>query len=465
MQSRISLRLPDLARHFGRDRLGGQAGWVAVPYAIQLAIRLVTQIVLAWLLAPEMFGLMMLVNALRVGVEQMTDIGIGQSVVRSPHAHDQDFINTAWTLQVLRGVLLTLLAVAAAWPVSYLYGNPELFEIILACSLLFLFTGLLSPSLFLMQRDLRLRERAVYDVVNIAVQCAITVVLALLIPTVWALVWGLIISTLFSTVLTYAFGHTLPRFAWKREHVHDIMHFGKWIFLSTAIYFAATSYDRVYLAAGLPLALAGVYAVARTFSDMFGQLALRTAQYVVFPRMAAMSEQRREAAAALRSKRFRVLVLAAVGIAFAIAGSDAFILFAYDDRYHAAAFMLPLLLAGGWFAVLAAFAEGMLLGCGRPASVAGSNALKFAAMLVGLPLALAYGHLFEALCVLVLADFVRWAWLTLYLQKEQLATIADDLVLTLLVIGVALAVKIPLGALGLVPTLAEWWALGQGIHA
>ncbi len=464
MQSRISLRLPDLARQFGRDRLGGQAGWVAAPYAVTLGIRLVTQIVLAWLLAPEMFGLMMLVNALRTGIEQLSDIGVGQSVVRSPHAHDDAFLNTAWTLQVLRGLLLTAVAVAVAWPISRLYGNPDLFEILLMASTLFLFTGLLSPNLFLIQRDLRLRARAIYDVVTVLFQCVLTVVLAALVPTVWALVWGLVLSTLFGTLFSYAFGRTLPRFAWQREHVREILHFGKWIFLASAVYFAATSFDRVYFAAELPLALAGVYAVARTFSDMFGQLALRAGQYVVFPRMAALSERRHEAAAALRTKRFRVLALAALGIALAIAGSDAFILLFYDDRYHAAAFMLPLLLVGGWFGVLAAFADAMLMGCSRPAPVATGNALKFAVMLVGLPLTLAYGSLLGALLVLVLAELVRWGSLTIDLQKERLATISDDLALTVLVIAAALAAKFALGAVGLVPTLGEWWALGQSAH-
>ena len=57
-----------------------QLGWVVVPFGTQQIVRLVTQIVLARMLAPEMFGLMLLVNTLRTGAELLSDIGIGQSL-------------------------------------------------------------------------------------------------------------------------------------------------------------------------------------------------------------------------------------------------------------------------------------------------------------------------------------------------------------------------------------------------
>ena len=52
--------------------------------------------------------------------------------------------------------------------------------------------------------------------------------------------------------------------AWDRRHAHEIIGFGKWIFLSTAIYFAAISFDRFYFVAVLPLALAGSASVMLT---------------------------------------------------------------------------------------------------------------------------------------------------------------------------------------------------------
>lgn len=461
----MATRLPELTRHFGRNRLAYQAGWVAAPFAIQQVVRLATNIVLAYMLAPEIFGLMLLVNTLRTGTELLSDIGISQSVVRSPRGDERAFLDTAWTLQVLRGTLLTMIAASAAFPISLAYDRPDLTLIILAVSPIFFLTGIHSPGLFVLQRKLQLKRRAFYDVGCTLFQCASTIALAAIIPSVWALVWGLMLSGLFATAMTYVISKgDWPRFAWHREHFREIFHFGKWIFFSTIAYFAATSTDRIYFVAVLPLALVGVYSVARTFADALGQLAQRAGAFVVFPRLAAMGDERGEAAERLRSKRFRVLALAAAATALAIAGSDQFILLIYDSRYHAAAFMLPILLMGTWFGVLNAFADAMLMGCGKPARTAQGNAVKFAVLLGLLPLAIARGSVLEALLVLILAELARWVWLTPTLMRERLASFTDDIALTGLLLLLALSVKFALGWLGVTPTPAEWWAMGSMLH-
>jgi O-antigen/teichoic acid export membrane protein len=450
---------------FGRDRLGGQAIWIGAPFAVNQVVRLVTSVVLARLLAPEMFGVMLLINTLRTGAELLSDIGIGQSVVKSANGDEKRFLDTAWTLQLLRGVLLTAVTVAVAVPIGSIYGHPELTPILLAISPVFIFTGLQSPGLFLMQRHIWLRARAAYDLGSVAFQCGFTILLAAVMPSVWALVWGLVVSTLFSTAMTYAVVRKhRPSLAWNKSAVREILHFGKWIFLSTLVYFAATSTDSVYFVAVLPLALTGVYSYARTFADFFGQLGSRAGSMLIFPKLAALGEARAEAAVRLRPKRRALLALIAMGVAAAIAGSDELILLLFDARYHLAAFMLPVLLVGVWFRVLGSFADAMLMGCGRPGPGAFANSAKFVVLLVGLPLAVGHASLFAALLVLILAEAARWAVLAPVLQGERLATVADDLGLTALLAVAAVGLKLAVGALGLAPTVSEWWALGQALR-
>lgn len=459
-------RLAGRARELAAHRLGRQLAWVVAPFAIQQVIRLAGSIVLTRLLAPEVFGLMLLVNTLRTGTELLSDLGIGQSVVRSPHGEDRRFIDVAFTLQLLRGVLLTAIMLLAAAPIAALYEKPELGPIVLAMAPIFLITGLQSPALFLNQRRMELRSRAAYDTVNTVVGLAITIALAAAIPNIWGLVFGLLASTAFSTALSYLLGERrLPRLAWDPRFVSEIVGFGKWIFLSTAIYFAATSYDKMYFVAAVPIALAGIFGVARTFSDMFAQLAQRAGAFLVFPKVAAMGDRRDAAMAArLRATRLKTLALVAVATGLAVAGSDRFILLAYDARYHGAAFMIPVMFVGVWFAILSAFGDSMLMGAGKPAAGAWANAAKFATMLVGLPLALARGDFLAALLVLIAAEIARWLALLPASRREKLAHPFDDILLTLLMAVSALAFKMALGALGLVPTIAQWWALRGLVH-
>lgn len=445
--------------------LGQQIGWVVAPFGATQVLRLATNILLTRLLAPEIFGIMLLINSLRTGTELLSDIGIGQSVVRSPHGLEPRFLDVAWTLQLLRGVLLAAVALAVAYPVAEIYGKPELAPLIMAISPVFVLTGLQSPALFTAQRRIQLARRAVYDIGNTVLHSLLAIGLALVIPTVWALIIALVAGTATQTLLTYAtFDRRLPRLVWDPRFAHEIIAFGKWIFLSTAIYFAAISYDRLYFVGVLPLAMAGVYGVARTFSDMLGALAQRTGAFLVFPRAAAMREDDAEAATRLRVTRRKTLALVALVTGLTVAGGDQFILLVYDDRYHAAAFMIPILLISVWFGMLSSFGESMLMGRGRPAPGALANGAKFLALLIGLPLAIAQGSLLGALMVLVLAEMARWLALAVPSHRAGFARGSDDILLTLLMAGTALGAKLSAGALGLVPTIEAWWAMRGLLH-
>ncbi|MBN8808848.1 MAG: oligosaccharide flippase family protein [Sphingomonas sp.] len=459
------LRPRNVAAAALRDPMARRAIWLTLPFGVQQMLRLLTNIVLARLLAPEMFGVMVLINTFRTGTELLSDLGIGQSVVRSPHAHDQTFLDTAFTVQFLRGVALMVLALLAAVPLSRAYGNPDLAPIVAVVGVTFIFTGLQSPDIFVMQRDMRVGQRGVYDMACTVLQSAITIGLAWWWGNVWALVWGLFFSSLVSTVLTYCFApFRLPRLTWHPEYSSEIFHFGKWVFLSTAIYFAAMSTDKIYFSAVLPLALVGVYGVSRTFSDMLNALAQRFGSFLVFPKIVELRHKRGEVSATFQRKRR--LALAAIGVALAVslAVSDRLILFLYDKRYHEAAFMLPVLLASAWFAVLGAFGEATLFGLDKPRASAAGNVAKFAILIVGLPLFVPHYGVFAGLIVLMFGEIGRWLALALALRAESLASVRDDVAITVGIAVLAVALKFALGAVGLVPTFQQWWALGAAVH-
>jgi hypothetical protein len=75
-----------------KQRLGliRAVGWVTGAFAVQQILRLGTNVVLAWLLAPELLGTMLLINVLRTGAELLTDVGIALSRTRG--VPNRDFI-------------------------------------------------------------------------------------------------------------------------------------------------------------------------------------------------------------------------------------------------------------------------------------------------------------------------------------------------------------------------------------
>src|ERR1700735_2927976 len=147
-----------------RSLLNG-AIWTIGAYGIGTALRTGTNIVLARILAPDIFGTMLIVYTLRMGIELISDVGINQNIVYNKNADDPEFYNTAWSLQLLRSVILWLVFLAAAVPIADFYGSPILALAIPVTSFGIVLTGLSSISKPLLQKKLQIARLNLYETI------------------------------------------------------------------------------------------------------------------------------------------------------------------------------------------------------------------------------------------------------------------------------------------------------------
>ena len=426
--------------------------WTIASFSVAQILRVGTNIVLTRLLAPELFGIMQIVNSLRTGIELVSDVGVGANIVYSRAANDPEFYNTAWSLQLLRGILLWIVFCLAAIPVARFYQSSILGLVIPIAGFNIVLNGFTSVSIHLLQKRMLYRKISIYNTIVGCVSSAALVVLAFFRPTIWALVFGTLIGTATATVGSF---FLLPdvrnRFAISKRYTGEILSFGKWIFASSLIFFLSNNFDRLYLAKTIPLDLLGIYGLARSLSELVGALVVQLGNNVVFPMVASNSYlPRAELRAQLASIRVKFLLAASFGLALLTTTADLAIRIIYDQRYQAAGWMLPVLLIGAWFAVLPNFNESSLLGIGRPHYTALANSAKFAFILLGLTWSVSrYGVLGEVI-VVAAGDLWRYFPVLIGQVRERLSFATQDAILTL----------------GLFAQIAflEWlrWSLGFG---
>lgn len=100
-------------------------------------IRLGGNLIITRLLLPEMFGLMAIATTVSVLLLLLSDVGLRQNIIQSPRGDEPLFLNTIWSLQIIRGlglfVVMQLVALAswvsqhfAMWPAHSTYAAPEL---------------------------------------------------------------------------------------------------------------------------------------------------------------------------------------------------------------------------------------------------------------------------------------------------------------------------------------------------
>lgn len=436
-------------------------GWTTGSYAVAQGIRLVNNVILARLLAPELFGIMLIVNTLRTGVELLSDIGIGQNIISNRNGDDPEFYNTAWTLQIIRGVFLSLICIAATNTVSEFYKSQTVYKILPIISVLFIFTGCQSVGIFLSQKMLKVKNIAIYETSLSFISMIVFIFLALYSQTIWSLVFGSIISGALGMIGSFFLLRDMHyKIMISRKFALQILSFGKWIFLSTIVYFLAMNFDRLFLARSLPFQILGIYGVARSLADVPSLLVARIGNLVIFPMVAAGGHSKEILRQKLTPSRSSMLLGAAVFISLFVATSDLVVLILYDDRYSAAARMLPVLAMGIWFSILCTLGESVLLGIGRPSYGAIANLIKLLWLLIGLPIAVSYYGIAGAVCVMAASDFVRYLPLLRSQAVERLSFVRQDILITIAMCAMVVVWRTLFWLVGISGDIESLWGLG-----
>ena len=292
--------------------------WTIFGFGSGQVLRLVSNILLAQVLLKDDFGLMGMVSVVMAGLLMFSDIGIGPAVIQNKRT-DPAFLNTAWTIQVLRGGALWLLALVLAVPVAGFFNAPQLQWVLPVAAGTALIQGFRSTNWFTANRNLSVRGMMFIELGTTVVQTAVMIAWAYGIDaSVWALVAGGLVSTAFQVVLTHFLPGIRNRFALDREAAGELIRFGKWLFLSTIVTFFAMHLDKLFLGAFLTTGAFGVYYIGQQLANLGPLLAQRIAQLVGFPALSEIHRDRPERFNAAFSKLRRVSILPMVAVLAAL---------------------------------------------------------------------------------------------------------------------------------------------------
>ncbi len=138
--------------------------YTLVGYVTLQILKLGGNVALTRLLPREAFGMMAIVTTVLTGFGLFSDLGIAPSIVQNRRGDEPAFLNTAWTIQLFRGVTLFVLASLVAVPVGRYYELPELAPLLSVSALMGLIGGLASTKIETAERHLKLGRITVMDV-------------------------------------------------------------------------------------------------------------------------------------------------------------------------------------------------------------------------------------------------------------------------------------------------------------
>jgi len=341
---------PDL-----KTRTLGSIAWAFGGFGIQQFLRLANNFILTRLLhLPRIFGLASVVTIVISGVEMLSDVGIGAAIVQSKRGDDPRFLNTSWTVQIVRGFILGAVVVAIAWPVSLVYHESQLFPLLLLAAVSPVIRGFNSSRISALSRQVNQAYLTRLEVITQVVSTGTVILFACLLRSVWALLIGWLAGDVTRLLLSHLLlpGHP-NRIEWDKEAARELIHIGRWVILGTAVFYGVQQLDRLTLGRLLSMDELGIYNMAVYITGAVLLVGQTLGRRVLFP---MLSETLREDPDRLgpRLRKVRILWVvptAAVLVTLAVAG-QLVIRILYPPQFYAAGWMLRVLSAGAIFAIL-----------------------------------------------------------------------------------------------------------------
>lgn len=392
--------------------------WTIVGFGSGQVLRLGSSLSLTRLLVPEAFGLMALVGVFMQGLAMFSDVGTGPAIMQNKRGDDPEFLDTAWTIQACRGVILALGACLIAYPAAAFYEEPMLQWLLPVSGISAFVAGLNPTKLISANRHLALGRLTVIELATQVITIIALIVLAWTTRSVWSLVLGGIVGSIANLMLlrTYLPGQ-LNRFRWDASAAKQLVRFGRWIFLATAISFVGQQFDRLFLGRAMSTTELGVYSIGLIFA---GAAITCNMQLIRRIGLATLTHTYREKPGDVANRYDKIrkisdsVFMPGLGVLTVIA--PLVIQLLYDRRYWSAGGILQILAIAAVVPCILEPAETCLVAIGKPRWGTARYALRTMTCVFCIPLAWHLGGLQAVLYVLAVCEIpgliLLWIGLT-----------------------------------------------------
>jgi len=350
---------------------------------IERLTRLVRNMVLARLLAPEDFGLMAIVMAVLTCLQAFTDVGVQQSVIQNKAGAKAEYLNIAWWFQAVRGLGLFVIAFLGAPAICSFYDKPELLGLLRVSIMAVLFSGLTSPRLFVLEKEFRFLKVVFLVHGSAMLGVLITISLALYMQNVWVLVIGYVGQSVLTCFLSHVLCPFRPKFTIDRNSFNELLWFCRRMLGLSFLTIVSLQTDVFVLGKLVPTAQVGMYALALSLAmqptGVFGQ----TISRVLLPAFAEKQDDPKFLRHAMLKLIRATVVLGIPLVAIAAIFAGSILSLIYGPRYAVVAVPFGILCAAQLFRIQACILAMIFLAIGQP-HLQRRYVILLAALMIGL---------------------------------------------------------------------------------
>jgi len=260
------------------------AGWVMGWRMATRLLGLLSTLILVRLLTPDDFGLAALATAFAASVEAMSAIGAEFALIRERNP-SKAMYNTAFTLNLMRGVATMLILIAAAWPMAAFLGDMRLAPVMCLLGVAFMLSALENIGTVDFRRALDFGKEFRLFLVPRIVGISANIATAFMLRSYWSLVIGIFVTRLCRMTFSYVmhpFRPSLSLAAWRH-----MFSFSFWLWANSLVALVRERADTLVLGRMLATERVGVFAIGSEIALLPSTEILEPASRTLYPGFAA----------------------------------------------------------------------------------------------------------------------------------------------------------------------------------
>lgn len=277
-------------KNFKHKTINGIA-WSIASQAGQHTLTFFIGAILAHLLSPKEFGLVAMVTVLAGFAGIFAELGLSAALVQKrdiQHEH----LSTVFWLNVIAGLLLTLIFMASAPLVARFYRESKLILITVFISTNFLINSLYIVQKTLMTKSLDFRTLSIVEIATVAMSGMVAIIMGCCGFGVWSLVIQSIVGSISKVAFLWKLSKWRPRFEFHWWAIKNLIGFSSNFLGTRMLNYWARNLDNLLIGRFLGMDTLGVY--GRAYSVMMFPLTnvSRVISRVMFPSFSLIQDDK-----------------------------------------------------------------------------------------------------------------------------------------------------------------------------
>jgi O-antigen/teichoic acid export membrane protein len=266
---RGQMTVPEVVKPAADDSLRSHAAfgirWGAIDQGAQFALRLGALIVLAHFVTPHDVGVMAIASIVLNLGSLAVGLGVSDALVQRRDL-DRTTVDVAFAISTATGLLVAAVVVACSVPIADLFNAPEVTNVLIAVSVIFVVSGVERTPNDMLVRSMRFRDFYISSTIATFLSVVVAITIAVAGGGVWALAAMAITEAVVATALAWAFAIRAavwrPAFDWDAGRARALLGFGSYVAGYRVIGYGRENVDNILVGTVLGTTSLGLYSFA-----------------------------------------------------------------------------------------------------------------------------------------------------------------------------------------------------------